>query len=75
MRYQVTVKRTESYVETLTIEADSSQLAMEKAELMIECGEVKFRELDPDYAEESAAYAECEYCMDHGTGACQGHNC
>ena len=75
MRYQVTVKRVESYVQTVTVEANSARSAMDKADEMIESGEVKFRKLDPDYADEEAVCAECEVCMDHGTGACQGECC
>jgi len=75
MRYQVTVKRVERYMNRITVEADSLQSAMAKAEDMIESGEVKFPRIDPDFVSESAAYAECEYCMDHGTGACQGECC
>jgi hypothetical protein len=29
----------------------------------------------PDYADESVVYVECQYCLDNGTGACQGYGC
>jgi hypothetical protein len=75
MRYQVTVERVERFLETVTVEAESSKSAVEKAEQMIESGQVKFTDPEPDYADESVSYVECQYCLDNGTGACQGYGC
>jgi hypothetical protein len=62
MRYQVTVERVERFLETVTVEAESSESAMDKVELTTKGGE-------------SVLYAECQYCLDNGTGACQGYGC
>jgi hypothetical protein len=78
MRYQVTVERVERFLETVTVEAESSESAKEKVEQMIHGGDVLIRLAfadAPGVANESVLYAECQYCLDNGTGACQGYGC
>jgi hypothetical protein len=74
MRYQVTVERVERFLETVTVEAESSHSAKEKAEQMIHGGQITFAD-SAGIANESVLYAECQYCLDNGTGACQGYGC
>jgi hypothetical protein len=74
MRYQVTVERVERFLETVTVEAESSESAKEKVEQMIHGGQITFAD-SAGVANESVLYAECQYCLDNGTGACQGYGC
>lgn len=62
MRCKVKVKRTEKYVQMITVDVDSLQDAMNKVNDMIENGEVTFNRDEFDYANEEVvgAYASDE---------------